>query len=228
MSMKSYRHYRNRHLQSVKLFTWLAYVGIFVLGIVFLFLGYKVHYKARVKIDHLARARAAFAANDFKLSEKEFVSALAESGVPGTVWRELGLAYQEDHKRDEAIKAYEKSLSFQANDPFTLNVLGNLYRDKGNYVRAETTYKQALNNGNKLVPVIVNLSQIYVLEGSKDKAIDSVLTYYKGSKEQAELGLRLAYLYHLNGQNDLAKSVIEQLLKVDPTNNRAKNIQQSL
>jgi Flp pilus assembly protein TadD len=170
---------------------------------------------------HLAQARDEANKNDFPAAERDFIAALAIPGVPGTVWRELGLAYQQDHKRAEAITAYNRSLDSEPNDAFTLNILGNLYRDTHQYDLSEQDYQKALTLDGRLNIVALNLSHLYILEGHSDKAIAVLATKYDGTKRQSEIGVQLASLYRQYNHPDLAQQTLTQVLTVDPANPRA-------
>ena len=177
---------------------------------------------------YLSQARAAEVARNYSQAEDLFLKALALPNVPTTVWRELGYTYQEDHKTTEAISAYQKSVAGNQTDPFTWNVLGNLYRDTKQYDLAEAAYQKSISQDPRVPIVVINLSQLYVLKGDTSKAIIVVSDRYNDTRQMADLGLRLAYLYQITNQKDLAKATLDRVLVADPDNIRAQSMEKSL
>jgi Flp pilus assembly protein TadD len=176
----------------------------------------------------LEEARAAVQNAKYAEAETDFQKALAVPGLPVTVWRELGLAYQMDRKQPQAIDAYQRSLAGEPNDAFTWNVLGNLYRDAGQYPQAEAAYQRSISEDSRLQIVVINLGHLYILEGKSAQAITFLTQHYDGSRAQEEVGLQLASVYLQLGKRDEAGHILQSVLGTDPTNARAKSMASTL
>ena len=179
-------------------------------------------YQISKQNDYLSAARLAANKNDYGSAEDAFSKALAIEGLSPTVWRELGLVYQKDHKIDQAIAAYNKSLSAVPNDAFTWNLVGNLYRDTKQYAQAENAYQQSIKQDDRLQTVVINLSQLYILEDNTSKAITLLSSHYDNTPQTAQIGIRLAYVYMLNTNKEQAIEVLKSVLLADPNNSQAK------
>ena len=58
-------------------------------------------------------------------------------------WIQLGNQYFDDHKPREAIRAYERALSIQRDNPDVLTDMGIMYRQLGEFERAAEKFTQA-------------------------------------------------------------------------------------
>ncbi len=80
--------------------------------------------------------RFAFERSDFEQAESYYLSALnADSPNMGPLYRNLGLTYSRQSKREQAVVALEKSLEYW-DDPAIRNALGFLYSELGQSEKA--------------------------------------------------------------------------------------------
>ena len=72
-----------------------------------------------------------------------------------------GLSPRQRQLRASAVSQYEEVLRLHADHPGGRLNLGDLYRDQGNYDRAETSYRQAMVMEPAFIPAYLNLADLY-------------------------------------------------------------------
>ena len=74
----------------------------------------------------------------------------------------LGKAYLEQGKTDEAIQAYNKALTVSPNDIYANQSLAKIYYEKNDFKKAETYYKNIIRIMPKGIDAYCNLTNIYI------------------------------------------------------------------
>lgn len=204
--------------------------AVVILAVVVTLIGLKWQKReeAAKSIDHILLARSASGNGNFAESEKEYRIALDANDSDPVLWREYGYVLQQEQKKTDAVSAYEKTIEFDKEDATTQNLLGNLYRDLIQYDKSETAYKEAIRLSPTLLPAIINLSHLYALEGKNDEAIALLSGAYDGTKQRSELGLQLVAIYNHTGKKSEAKDAIARILQVDPENEKALALNETI
>ena len=77
----------------------------------------------------------------------------------------LGIAYQELDKRDQALAAYQRALELDPNNINVINNLGIILQESGNQSKAIQCFEQALLLNSESVKTYYNLARLYVAQG---------------------------------------------------------------
>jgi tetratricopeptide (TPR) repeat protein len=110
-------------------------------------------------------------AHAFESVETLWHDTLAKNPNCWMAYNNLGLAYYEDGRVDEAIAQYEKSLGFDPSNAEALNNLGNALRKKGNLDEAIARYQKALEIKPDFSEADNNLGNAFLQKGDVDEAI---------------------------------------------------------
>ncbi len=70
----------------------------------------------------------------------------------------LGILYAQGKQRDAAVASLSRAVDANPRNAVALNWLGILYRESGDYARAETSYKRALAVRADYAPSVLNLA----------------------------------------------------------------------
>lgn len=95
---------------------------------------------------------------DILLSKASSKDATAET------WKELGNIYFDTNQPALAIKAYERSLALRPDDTDTLNDLGAMYRQTGDFKQALTHFEKAFSLDSKNLESLYNSSYVYAFD----------------------------------------------------------------
>ncbi|PAB59416.1 tetratricopeptide repeat protein [Anaeromicrobium sediminis] len=95
----------------------------------------------------------------------------------------IGLAYRQLNKSDEAIKYFEKILSFKPQQVDTLNELGLCYGSTGDFNNAEKMFKKALSIKVEDSEILCNLGVLYMNFGEIDLAKEYIKKAYERNVE---------------------------------------------
>jgi len=91
-------------------------------------------------------------------------------------WVELGNAYYDADKYDQAIEAYGHALKLQPKDPDVLNDQGAMFRQNGEITRALENFEKALAIDPRNLESLYNMGFVYAFDV---KRIDTALEYWK-------------------------------------------------
>lgn len=78
-------------------------------------------------------------------------------------YTDLGILYSKMQRRDAAIASFTQALQRNPDNVVALNYLGGLYREAGDYTRAEQAYQQAQRARRDYAPSYLNLAILYEL-----------------------------------------------------------------
>jgi len=96
-------------------------------------------------------------------------------------------------------------------------VEGDIHRNLKNYVQAKRAYRHALKV--KVNPAAIEkLSNVYMLAGEPDKAVETLQDGIKKLPDAVALQLHLASIYQMNRKETQARAVYEKLLHSHPKN----------
>lgn len=95
----------------------------------------------------------------------------------------LGILYAESRQRGDAVTMFSKAVEANPNNVVARNWLGTLYRETGDFARAEQAYRSALAIDPDYAPAHLNLGILYdVALGRRDQA----LRHYRAYQQSAE------------------------------------------
>jgi tetratricopeptide (TPR) repeat protein len=90
----------------------------------------------------------------------------------------LGVSYAQARKRGQAIESFAKAAQANPNNVVALNWLGSLYRESGDFKRAEESYQLALKAKPDYAPAQLNLGILYDISLKQpQKALQAYRSY---------------------------------------------------
>lgn len=123
-----------------------------------------------------------------------------------------------EHKLEHAINDYKKAVNSAQNDPEMLQarfVLGSLFEQEGNNVKAIDEYLKVIEYENTHEEVYTRLANLYVKEGAIASAVDVLQRAINSGFESTSVKENLADLYLKNGNPDKAFEITnDELTKV--------------
>ncbi len=99
-----------------------------------------------------------------------------------------------------------------------LNVLASMYADGAEKDRAREIYDKALKEDPANRVVLTRLSQLEMLEGHTDKAIEYLSRALKGVESKPEYRVQMANLHLLKDEHYEAEEILRKALDDDPSN----------
>jgi len=112
-----------------------------------------------------------FRLQDHDRAEDCYRQALDTGTAPGVTYRNQGVNRVRQGRLNEAIIALEKYTEIEPGQPEILRIIGDLYRQTGDYSSAVSYYEQVLTSIGDDTPALFNLSECYLLMGHRDSAI---------------------------------------------------------
>ena len=98
-----------------------------------------------------------------------------------------GLAYKQQGKNDEAIKALEQAVAANPRHGMAWASLGHLYKEKQDVPKAIAAYESATAVIKKDKVLWANLGMAYYRNKQVDKALDALVTACKLDPKDAEI-----------------------------------------
>lgn len=152
----------------------------------------------------------------------------AEAVAPGDymVHHNLGTAYFEAGRPEEAILAFERSIALNPNFAKAHNNLGQLYARVGRRAEGEGHLRQAIDLDPEYARAYANLGVLYAEEGRLTDAIRSLEEAVRMNPEMAVARLNLGQLYASTGRSEGAIREIQRALETDlgPSDRRRAEI----
>jgi tetratricopeptide (TPR) repeat protein len=134
----------------------------------------------------------------------------------------LGRAFQDLKKFDEAIQAYAKTIEINPSDFKAYHNLGVVYEHQGATDEAVQHYEKAIEIYPQYVDAHFNLANIYHKKGALDNAIAHYKKVIELQPEDFEARNNLGVAYAMQGKLDNAISEWEKVLEIDPENKSAE------
>jgi tetratricopeptide (TPR) repeat protein len=147
---------------------------------------------------------------------------------PGMNYCTLGVAYKNTGNLGKAVVCYKKSIETDPTHAEAYYNLGNIYAQNKQFRIARDLYRRAMKIDPKATRAYNNLGNIYFETGR----LDSALKYYG-----IAIDLDPAYetplyhsglIYHELGEFSKAESLWQRLLKINPRNNRVRQLLKTL
>lgn len=137
--------------------------------------------------------------------------------------QQLGVAKYATNDLQGAKEAYEKGVGLENDNAIMHNNLGNVYRDLGDYTKAEAEYRRAMELNAKLTTPYSNLASIYQYNlGKPDTALAIYESGIKSVPEYIDFYNSIALLYEQQGLKDKAIDAFKRALKIQPSNKAAQ------
>ncbi|XP_065855634.1 probable UDP-N-acetylglucosamine--peptide N-acetylglucosaminyltransferase SPINDLY [Euphorbia lathyris] len=133
----------------------------------------------------------------------------------------LGVAYGEMLKFDDAIVFYELAFHFNPHCAEACNNLGVIYKDRDNLDKAVECYQMALSIKPNFSQSLNNLGVVYTVQGKMDAAASMIEKAIMANPTYAEAYNNLGVLYRDAGNIAMAINAYEQCLKIDPDSRNA-------
>ena len=134
----------------------------------------------------------------------------------------LGRAFQEQKKFNEAIQAYEKTIEINPRDYKAYHNLGVVYENQGAMEEAVHYYEKAIEIYPQYADAHFNLANIYHKKGALDDAIAHYKKVVELQPEDFEARNNLGVAYAMQGKLDHAISQWKKVLEIDPENKSAE------
>lgn len=128
-----------------------------------------------------------FSGGKFEEARKYFEVAAEKKPTEKSYLQHIGIIDYNLGKYDEAIASLEKVLLDDEDNFFIMNVLGNVYRDKGDKAKAKEYYQKSTIANPKFISPYVNLASVLIDEDKKDEARNVVGRGLKQNPQDFEL-----------------------------------------
>jgi len=139
----------------------------------------------------------------------------------------FGTLNLQNKKNDYYEKLVLKQLTEFPDDKRALYYAGKVYWSRKNYDGAIKLFKQITEIDETYKNVHAKLGQLYFAKKQLSEAIGEYkksLDCVRGVDEKAHLVNQLAFLYHRNGQNEIAKYLLEEFLKKEGLSEKLKSL----
>jgi tetratricopeptide (TPR) repeat protein len=140
----------------------------------------------------------------------------------------LGNAYFDLGRTDEAINEYRKAINLNHNYPRAHNNLALAYAEEGQFDKAIQEYKIALKLRPDFATAHNNLGTAYLKQKRLNEAIEEYLLAIGLKPNYANAHYNLGIAYTIKGSKEEARGEFEEVLKLDPQAEMARKILQSL
>jgi len=132
------------------------------------------------------------------------------------VYNNLGIAYKEMGKNEEAVRAFGKASEIDPDDPDVYNNLGNAYANLGVGEEAISAYKKAIQLKPDFSDAYNNLGIVYYNTGRMGEAITLFEEAIKKNPLFAGAYNNLGVLYKSVGRREDAIRVYEKAIEINP------------
>jgi tetratricopeptide (TPR) repeat protein len=126
-----------------------------------------------------------------------------------------GDSYSVDKNFEKAFEAYSKLLALYPDDHTGNNNVGVLYDEREDWDNAIKYYELAYNSEKNLI-ALTNLADSYDTKGLYDKTKELYLDYLKNISSEPLIHGRLAYIYVVGLEFDLALEEMDKAIALNP------------
>jgi protein O-mannosyl-transferase len=156
--------------------------------------------------------------NDWKNPISFFEKNIALGGVSERIYNELGTAYQNDKKYEDALSAYQKSIELNDQLFQPWYNMGTIYEYEGDLDQAKSAYSRVIQIKPSFFPAYNALAEIAIGEKRFDNAItiyNEILEIYP---QNIETVLNIGAVYFQKGEIEKAREYFEEAQRLDPEN----------
>jgi serine/threonine protein kinase/Tfp pilus assembly protein PilF len=126
-----------------------------------------------------------------------------------------GDSYSIDNNFEKAFEAYSKLLELYPDDYTGLNNVGVLYAARDDWDNAIKYYELAHKSEKKLIG-LTNLADHYDMKGMYEKTKELYIDYLKNVSSEPQIHWRLAYIYVIGSEFDLALEEMDKAIALNP------------
>ncbi len=131
-------------------------------------------------------------------------------------WEKLATHHYRMKRPAEAIKLFRQAQRVDPNQPMYGVNVGTLYRQLGQYDRAEKVFRQAVGRFPSFSPGYRELVNLNLMTGKHLKEALSLAQRAVQLKGSADHYYTLSKAHHVNGNGQMALSAIENAIRLDP------------
>jgi len=140
-----------------------------------------------------------------------------------TILSDLAVAQYATGDTSGAQESYLKILEKEKNIPFVHNNLANIYRDQGDYTKAEEEYLAAINLDPRYTISYINLGSIFeYIQKDNQKAISIYEAGIEANPDYIDFYNLLGKLYAKSGNKIKAEEYFQKSLEIQEDNPAAK------
>jgi tetratricopeptide (TPR) repeat protein len=140
----------------------------------------------------------------------------------------LGSAYRQQKRWDDARKTYERALVVNARDAEANYGLGMVFAESDDTAHAFDSLQRALQLRPVYPEALNNLGILYLRTHRRDEAVASFEQCIRVAPAFDQSYLNLARVYSIEGRPDKARDVLKELLKQQPEHEQALRMLQQL
>jgi len=140
----------------------------------------------------------------------------------------LGNLYRRQRSFQKAQEVLDRALQLQPDDPETNYSIGMLYAQQGDVPRATESLRKVLQLRPAYPEALNNLGVLFVRTEKYAEAEDEFKTGIRVAPNYDQSYLNLARLYALRNDKEQARTVLLDLLRVQPENTNAKQALETL
>ncbi len=120
----------------------------------------------------------------------------------------------------DSIEEYKQTQYINADNPAALMNLGVLHLEQGEYEKAESFYKKAIDIEPASMMSYINLADLYRLQKKEDKGKEALLEALKIEPDAADVHYALGLLLIRTGEHDQAIRHLERAAELEDNNAR--------
>jgi tetratricopeptide (TPR) repeat protein len=128
----------------------------------------------------------------------------------------LGVAYQEQGRFDDAIREYQTATNLNPNNVRAYNNMGVVYQKQGRLDDAIRKYQTAINLKQDYADAHYNLGLAYHKQGRLDDAVNAFQTAIKIKPDYTGAHLNLGLVYYKQGRLDDVVNAYQTAIKITP------------
>jgi tetratricopeptide (TPR) repeat protein len=128
----------------------------------------------------------------------------------------IGVALQADHRYDEAISRYQRSIAYRPDYAPAINNLATVYRASGRVDEAVATYRRALEVQPDFPDAEYNLANALLDRGAADEAVGRFETALRSLPDSPDVHNNLGTALATEGRVDEAVREFQRALDLDP------------
>jgi tetratricopeptide (TPR) repeat protein/peroxiredoxin len=140
----------------------------------------------------------------------------------------LGSAYRQQKRWDDARKTYERALEVSSNDAEANYGLGMVFAQNDDTARAFDSLQKALKLRPAYPEALNNLGILYLRTQRRDQAVASFEECIRVAPAFDQSYLNLARVYVVEGTPEKARAVLLELLKQHPGHEQARKMMEQL
>ncbi len=159
---------------------------------------------------------------------QDFQQALAQRPNYATAHLNLGNIYRRQKAFDKAERSLMRALALQPDDPEVNYSLGMLFAQQNEMGPASDYLQRAVELRPNYAEALNNLGIVFVRQQDLARAEEEFKSGIRAAPSFDQSYLNLARLYLMRSENEKARGILEQLLRLQPDNAGAKQAMEKL